>query len=244
MNLRHKIESLLVTILPTFLYRILGGIYGFCISPKKSYSQYGEDLVIKNFFAVRNPNQGVYVDIGGFHPRWLSNTYLLAEDGWSGVAVDIDKHKTNLFEKVRSNCIGITAAVFPGNSQGEQSVHKFRRLWSEIDTLSLPDAQKYLKETGISFDTEVVKTTTINQVLAKATQSFGPVRFMNIDIEGLDEAILFEMDFETYPVDLICFENNESFAGSDKVKTILTEKGYVHLFTTRGTHGYAKRSLL
>ena len=128
MGVRHKIEATLVAVLPAFAYRLIGGLYGFFISPTQSFSQYGEDLMIRSFFAVRDPKNGVYVDIGGFHPRWLSNTHLLAQDGWGGVAVDIDEHKVRLFERTRHRCKGITAAVFPGQSKSEQSVYKFRRL--------------------------------------------------------------------------------------------------------------------
>jgi len=238
--IRHKIENLLVTVLPTFAYRLVGGLYGYLISPTKSYSQYGEDLMIRSYFADKEPNHGTYVDIGGFHPRWLSNTHLLARAGWSGVAVDIDAHKVRLFELMRSKCTGITAAVFPGGGSKEQSVYRFRRLWSEIDTLSLPDAQKYLQNTGIKFDADVVNVTDINSVLKQAMDIYGRVRFLNIDIEGLDEAILLEMDFNRFPVDLICFENNQYFGGSARVKDQLMAQGYSHLFSAGGTHGYAK----
>jgi hypothetical protein len=242
MPIRHKIESLLVWVLPTFLYRLIGGFYGYLVSPTKSYSQYGEDLMIRSYFALREPTAGTYVDIGGFHPRWLSNTHLLANAGWSGVVVDIDAHKVRSFELLRSKCTGIIAAVFPGSHSvsNQRSVYRFRRLWSEIDTLSLADAQKYSRDTGIKFETDVVKVTDINSVLKKAVELYGKVRFLNIDIEGLDEAILLELDFDRFPVELICFENNQHLGGSARIKEILTARGYSHLFSARGTHGYAK----
>lgn len=240
MALRHKIESVLVTLLPTFAYRLVGGLYGYFIRPTQSFSQYGEDLMIRSYFATRSPREGVYVDIGGFHPRWLSNTHLLAKAGWGGVVVDIDAHKIRLFELMRSKCTGITAAVFPGGGATEQSVYRFRRLWSEIDTLSLPDAQRYLKSTGITFDAASVKVTDINTVLQRAHESYGKVRFLNIDIEGLDEAILLELDFARFPVELICFENNQSFGGTEKVRALLQGQSYFHLFSAGGTHGYAR----
>lgn len=244
MRLRHKIESLLVALLPKFVYRLIGGLYGQLIRPTKSFSQYGEDLMIRAFFATRRPSTGVYVDIGGFHPRWLSNTHLLSQDNWAGIAVDIDSHKVRLFELLRSNCKGVTAAVFPGTQQGIKKVYKFRRLWSEIDTLSHADASRYLQETGIAFDEEMVQTTDINTVLKLASETFGAVRFLNIDIEGLDEAILLDLDFQSYPVELICFENNLHFKGSLSVQKRLSEMGYTHLFSAGGTHGYARASLL
>ena len=42
--------------------------------PKKSYSVFGEDLVIYNFFKKKN---GFYVDVGAYHPLEDNNTFLL-----------------------------------------------------------------------------------------------------------------------------------------------------------------------
>lgn len=242
--MKRHLEALLVSLLPVTIYRTIGGIYGYIIPAKKSYSQYGEDLVIENFFKTIGRHTGVYVDVGAFHPRWLSNTHLLSQSGWSGSVVDIDEHKVALFQKTRNHCQGIVSAVFPRGEDKEAEVYRFRRLWSELDTLSLKDAQEYESRVGIKFDASKVSTISINEVLSKTVQRFGSVNFINIDIEGLDEAILMEINFMAYKPELICFENNEQFAGTDKVRGILLEKGYIHLFTSGGTHGYCLKSSL
>src|SRR5580698_8519410 len=51
-----------------------------------SYSQHGEDLFVRNFFASKK--NGFYLDIGASHPFKLSNTYLLYRSGWTGVTVE------------------------------------------------------------------------------------------------------------------------------------------------------------
>lgn len=241
-KVRHKFEIFLVRLLPAIAYRMLGCLYGFLIPPKKSFSQYGEDLIIESYFHSINLNRGTYVDVGAFHPRWLSNSYLLAQAGWSGTVVDLDEHKIKLFTQLRSHCTGIVAAVFPSGGRSEETVYKFARLWSEIDTLSLSDAQRYSKETGIPFHTSQVKTIHLNDVLKQATESYGTVRFLNIDIEGLDEAILREMDLVRFPVDLICFENNHVLGGSSEVRGFLESHQYTHLFSTGGSHGYVRKN--
>ena len=43
------IERIIVKILPYAIYRFLGGFYGVFIK-RNSYSQYGEDLIILEFF--------------------------------------------------------------------------------------------------------------------------------------------------------------------------------------------------
>ena len=242
--MKRLLEQLLVKLFPTPVYRLIGCIYGYLMPAIISYSQYGEDLMIENFFKMYKKETGVYVDIGGFHPKWLSNTYRLYKKGWAGSAVDIDNYKIRLFELVRRNCLGFIGAVAPGQTSQEMTAYRFRRLWSEIDTLSIEDAKRYEKDFQIKFDPSKITTININEVLKKTTEKFGDVNFINIDIEGLDEAIIFEIDFNKYAPDLICFENNQSFMGSEKLKTFFTEKNYVHLFTSGGTHGYCKKAIV
>ena len=66
----------------------------------KSYSQYGEDLIIDSFFKHHAPiKSGNYLDIGCYHPVGISNTYLLHRRGWQGLVVDIDDYKLELFKR-------------------------------------------------------------------------------------------------------------------------------------------------
>ena len=43
--------------------------------PKKTYSCFGEDIFVDNFFKKRKI--GFYVDVGAYHPFFWNNTYLL-----------------------------------------------------------------------------------------------------------------------------------------------------------------------
>ena len=45
---------------------------------RASFSQYGEDLFVSDYFRGR---KGIYMEIGGNHPFRLSNTYLLYRMG-------------------------------------------------------------------------------------------------------------------------------------------------------------------
>jgi len=48
--MKKKIEKILVKIFPEFITNFLGVLYMYSKPSKKSFSQYGEDLIIKNFF--------------------------------------------------------------------------------------------------------------------------------------------------------------------------------------------------
>ena len=59
----------------------------------KSYSQYGEDLIIYDFFKHHFDIKGNYLDIGAFHPKMISNTHILHTLGWRGTVIDLDDFK-------------------------------------------------------------------------------------------------------------------------------------------------------
>ena len=55
-------------------------------APEKTYSQEGEDIILKRYF--ENRKNGFYVVIGAHHPYRYSNTALLREMGWSGINIE------------------------------------------------------------------------------------------------------------------------------------------------------------
>jgi len=49
----------------------------------KSYSQEGEDMILRRIF--ERQSTGFYVDVGAHHPKRFSNTYFFYKKGWSGI---------------------------------------------------------------------------------------------------------------------------------------------------------------
>lgn len=77
-----------------------------------SYSQaYQESFVLSTLKEKRN---GFYLEIGGYHSKNDSNTYLLETSyGWSGVALEIDPERSQEYNLNRSNpCINTDATKF------------------------------------------------------------------------------------------------------------------------------------
>ena len=71
-----------------FLYLFyLGSKYKY-FTKKNSYSQFGEDLIINNFFGNF---VGTYVDIGCYHPIKYSNTALLHKKAMSTIDKMVSK---------------------------------------------------------------------------------------------------------------------------------------------------------
>ena len=77
-----------------------------------SYSQFGEDLVVRTHFRANFDNSTArFIDVGAFHPFKYSNTMLLSQLGWRGINIDCDPVKIARFEKLRPQDVNICAAV-------------------------------------------------------------------------------------------------------------------------------------
>ena len=77
-----------------------------------SYSQAHQESFVIN--ALNEKRNGFYLEIGGYHSKYDSNTYLLeTQFGWSGVAIEIDKDRSNEYNQNRKNrCLNADAITF------------------------------------------------------------------------------------------------------------------------------------
>ena len=63
----------------------------------------------------KNFTKGFYVDVGCFHPKKHSNTYLLYIKGWSGINIDMEVDKINSFKLARPSDFNVLSAVSDKN---------------------------------------------------------------------------------------------------------------------------------
>ena len=66
---------------------------------KRSYAQSGEDVVVDAILSRQK--KGFYVDIGAYHPKVFSNTYLFYKRGWRGICVEPNPEAKWMFEWAR-----------------------------------------------------------------------------------------------------------------------------------------------
>ena len=59
----------------------------------KSYSQFGEDLSLLDFFNKSKLNKGFFFEFGAWDGIFLSNCRLFYEQGWNGCFVESDEKK-------------------------------------------------------------------------------------------------------------------------------------------------------
>ena len=203
----------------------------------KSYSQYGEDLIIDSFFQHHVPiKNGNYLDIGCYHPVGISNTYVLHKKGWQGLVIDIDNYKLELFKRRRGKNVEVLkAAISSEDSLSKVPIYKFNQPFSPYDTLSEDMAKTRSKAINIDYTTEEVNQISINSLLNKKHFDL-----INIDVEGLDELIVNSIDFNKYQPTMIVYESFDPLSIS-KTKELLNDNGYTLLFISGGSIGYVKK---
>jgi hypothetical protein len=97
-----------------------------------SKSQAGQESFVLSM--LNEKRGGYYVEVGGYHPFDLSNTYLLeSQFGWHGVALEIDPSRADFYNQNRRNpCVAADALTF--NFESYFIEHDFPR---QIDYLQL-----------------------------------------------------------------------------------------------------------
>ena len=157
-----------------------------CFINRSQYSQWGEDLSILKFF--KDKKNGIYFDVGCFHPLMYSNTCLLFKNGWSGINIDINPTSIDLFKILRPLDFNICTAL---NEYEKEFKVYFDHPFSPVNTLdkSFFDSNKSNFFKDVSF--KIIKSKSIDEILNLS--KYKEIDFLNIDVEGLDLQVLVQL---------------------------------------------------
>jgi FkbM family methyltransferase len=176
--------------------------------PKRSYSQYAEDLLIE--LALAQPRgKGFYVDVGCHHPRRGSNTYSLYRKGWNGLLIDLEEVKVLACKLLRWRDRAILTAVSDREQEVEIFSPKDFSTNTTIDLRSVTEPEKYRPIGRMQAKT---LTAILNE--HQVPRQF---ELLSIDAEGADFEAIKGLDFEQYYPKVICIENWESVKGVEAV---------------------------
>ena len=190
-----------------------------------TYSQHGEDLLIKSIFSILNISHPSYIDIGAHHPLNISNTALLYKMGSRGINIEANPNLFNEFEIQRPDDINLNFGVsdivaklnfymvddFSGrNSFDRDSVELFCSQHPEFTIRKVKEIQVYR----------------FNEIIDKYANGICP-DFLSIDVEGIDEKIITSINFEKFKPKVICIETIDGL-GNDKVqlKSYIKDMGF------------------
>lgn len=150
----------------TFIYDLFG---------KRSYAQCGEDLIALEL--LKDIKKGTYLEIGAYHPKVFSNTYLFYKKGWRGTVVEPNERMARLYESSRSEDKVIVAGI-----SKESDYYVFQE--ATRNTFDKQTAVSYQQSGNKLLRVEKKKTIQLGEVLKKN------VDLLSIDTEGLDGEIV------------------------------------------------------
>lgn len=200
---KNKIKpSRLIKLYQVFVQYLIGKPDPFATL---SYSQEGEDLILKRIFEEKK--NGFYVDVGAHHPMRFSNTYLFYKMGWKGINLDATPGSMDEFKKIRPNDINLEKAI--SNNKELLKYYIFNE--SALNTFSLEEANKKngLKNFKIIEIIEIY-TSKLSEVLKDYLGNEQHIDFLNIDVEGYDFKVLNSIDWTIHNPTIILIESLDS----------------------------------
>ncbi len=213
---------------PKYIYKLLhlkktlpflGGAF------TKSYSGNGEDVILMQYL-FKNKNNGFYVDIGSFHPKIISNTYLLyKEKYWRGINVDPNPQTHDLFKKYRPNDVNLRVGI----AQKEEQRAYYNFSYSGANTFDEAFGEaKTSKSWNTLLSKEMLPCVPLTSILEKHLPANTEIDLLDIDVEGLDLQVLKSNDWSKYRPRVVLVEDKEfrKNPGNSEVFNFLKENGY------------------
>ncbi len=194
---------------------------------KITYSQCGEDIIIRHIFdSLRIPRPS-YLDIGAYQPFSLNNTALFYLQGSRGINIEPNVKNFNSFLNTRRRDINLNIRI----AEKPGFLNYYEMNIPTLNTTSKRDADNSVKEGYEIRKISKIKADTIENILKKHWNGRFP-DLLSLDVEGLELELLKSIDFKKSSPIVICVETiSFSISGQGKKNLELIkymeEKGYL-----------------
>jgi len=166
----------------------------------ESYSQEGEDLIIKRYFEGKT-NSLFYIDIGAHHPYRFSNTAIFYENGSNGINIEPNKTLFQNFQSLRLRDININVGV--GSKANKLKFYEFDE--SALSTFNEEVYKERINEGWRLANITDIQVLRLDEIL-KSLKIESQIDFINIDVEGFDLEVLESNNWELFRPTLIVVE--------------------------------------
>ena len=200
----HILKKLLKSILPKsaiekLIYFKNNNLDGYAL---KSYSQEGEDMILRRLFEKQQT--GFYVDVGAHHPKRFSNTYFFYKKGWRGINIDAMPDSMIPFNKIRPRDINIEKPV--SDKKQVLTYYAFNEPALNGFSKELSDTRPNKNNNYHKIFEKDIETSTLTEILDNNLPQNQEIDFLSIDVEGLDFMVLISNDFKKYKPKVILIE--------------------------------------
>lgn len=182
---------------------------------KRSFSQSGEDLIA--WGELGNKKKGFYLDVGAYHPKLFSNTYLFYKKGWRGICIEPNPEMKPLFRLSRPRDVFLNV----GAGEGKNLTY-FQFEDGAANTFSGEQAKKNIVEAGRRLKGKTkIPVLSLKAILDKNLPKGQKIDLLSVDVEGMDEEVLKSNDWKKYRPEMIMAEDLEfDFAWPKKSKVV------------------------
>lgn len=167
---------------------------------KTSFSKSGEDIQL---WQLLKKSKGTYIDIGGHHPIFSSNSYFFYIRGWQGIVVEPNPAFEILHKKIRPNDF-----FFSGGIAGKEGEMEYFMLKSdELNSFSF----KHLENSDLNNQITSKKSISVKTLSQICNQFLGDnvsIDFMSIDAEGMEKEVLLGNDWGRFRPKYILLESH------------------------------------
>ena len=165
----------------------------FDIYSVKSFSQEGEDLILRRIF--NQQASGFYVDVGAHHPRRFSNTFNFYRSGWTGINIDPNPDAMRAFLTERNRDINIQCGV--ADNPGTLTYYRFNE--AALNTFDADVVKSRLANTPYKLVGNIdVRVDRLAAILERHLPPGQTVDFLTIDAEGMDLQVLKSNDWKRF----------------------------------------------
>lgn len=117
------------------------GIFG-----NRSFSQFGEDLIVYNYFKSKGIKNPAYMDIGANDPYIISNTALFYIKGSRGINIEPNKVLFDYIKKCRKKDINLNVGI--GDKNDTLDFYIMNK--AVMSTFSKEQAEKLVSDFGMT----------------------------------------------------------------------------------------------
>lgn len=162
-----------------------------------SYSQNFEDVIL--WRALREVENGFYVDVGANHPTSSSVTKWFYDNGWRGINIEPHPFCFDLISKERTRDINLPFAI----SDKQEDIEFYLLNAHGLSTASLDIAATH-SQNGFEYESIKVKADTLGHLLELYAEE--EIHFLKIDIEGFEEIAISSLNLEVFRPWIFCIE--------------------------------------
>lgn len=191
----------------------------------QSYSQEGEDMILRSFYETKKKYKGFYIDVGAHHPYRFSNTLYFYKKGWRGINIEPTPTAINSFNLLRRRDINLNIGI--ASEKNELTFYCFNE--PALNTFSKDVAKKVNSTEKYKIIKEVkVTVLPLSEILDQYIPLHTKIDFLSIDVEGYDYEVIQSNNWAKYKPEYLLVEDNINLENllNSKMYLYLTNIGY------------------